>query len=258
MEKFDTYHWQRHRLEDPELEAARLELVAPRTRDGALSAFTRLLHSTSVPAIGIALDHYHYGLSGERHGIAGLFAPYASEVLDRARMILRRASSLDPTAGTDVDRAGRASALLVLLNEATPEDSELIAESIEDRPGPDEFSAALLAAGTILGSAPEPGGRLVAALERIVFDESADLDERLEALQALAQGSSPDVVAVHVRVSAVNELTLQVTAVQALAFHDMDTYRDLVRERAASWPEEAPYPAADVRRLLREDSEGIQ
>lgn len=253
MEKFDTYHWQGRRLEDPELEEARLELVSPQSGDVARHAFMRLLRSDSIPAVGIALDHYHYALSGERHGMSSLLASHASDVLQCVRKILQRPlpSATDDAAATD--SAARASALLVLVNEATPEDSDLIARNIEEAPGPDALSAALGAAGTILDSVREPVPRLVAAVERLVFDDSLDFDERLEALQALAQGSSPDVLAVMVRASALEDLELQVTAVQALGFHDMGAYRGLVEERAASWPEGAPYPAADVRRLLRED-----
>ncbi|MFE9822854.1 hypothetical protein ACFYSH_11940 [Streptomyces sp. NPDC005791] len=251
MEKFDTYHWQGCRLDDPELEAARLELVSPRSGDAAQRAFTRLLHSGSTPAMGMALDHYHYALSGERHGIAGLFAAHAAEVLACARTILRRAQAGGATEACAANGADGASALLVLVNEATGEDSDLIARNITDPPGPDSFSAALGAAGTILDTVTEPGRRLIAAVEGIVFDESADLDDRLEALQALARGRSPAVMSALVRASALEALELQVTAVQALAFHDMDTHRGLVETRAARWPEGAPYPAADVRRLLR-------
>lgn len=256
MEKFDTYHWQGRHLEDPELEEARIALVSPQSGDAARRAFARLLGSDSVPATGIALDHYHYALSGERHGMASFFASYAGDVLERARTILRRPPVPAVDEGSAIDRSARASALLVLLNEAAPQDSDLIARSIEEAPGPDALSAALGAAGTILDSAREPSPRLVAVVERLVFDESVDFDERLEALQALAQGSSPEVMAALVRASALDELELQVTAVQALGFHDMATYRGLVEERSASWPEGAPYPAADVRRLLREDDRG--
>ncbi|MER7202318.1 hypothetical protein CG723_01305 [Streptomyces sp. CB01635] len=256
MEKFDTYHWQGRHLEDPELEEARIELVSPQSGDAARHAFTRLLCSDSIQAMGIALDHYHYALSGERHGMASLFAPYASDVLECARKILRRPPVSATYEASAIDKAACASALLVLVNEATPEDSDLIARSIEEAPGPDALSAALGAAGTILDSVREPSPRLVAVMERLIFDESVDFDERLEALQALAQGSSPVVMAVLVRASALEDLELQVTAVQGLGFHDMGTYRGLVEERSASWPEGAPYPAADVRRLLREDDRG--
>jgi hypothetical protein len=253
MEKFDTYHWQGRHLEDPELEEARLELVSPQSADAALRAFTRLLHSGNIPAMGIALDHYHYAVSGERHGISSLFASHTSEVMECARKILRCPQPPMTDEACVTHAAAKASALLVLVNEATAEDSDLIARSIEEPPGPDAFSAALGAAGTILGTVPEPSRHLIAAVERIVFDESVDLEERLEALQALAQGSSADVMSALVRASALEDLELQVTAVQALGFHDMDTYRGLVEERAACWPESAPYPAAEVRRLLRED-----
>ncbi|MGW6137975.1 hypothetical protein ACWFRM_10520 [Streptomyces sp. NPDC055144] len=258
MNRFGTYHWQGVTLGDPALDAARSELASPSDEDAALRAFVDLLRSGDTAAMGIALDHYHYALSMERHGFGSVLKDYGHEVLQRARQILHEAPSPASETGASMNGADYASALLVMINRAEEEDAESIARVLDAPPNYDAESAAFRSAGRILQLSSGADERLVTELARVVFDEGRDVDDRLEALQALAKGSTPRTLADFQRAMELDDLELQATAARALAKHDLAAHRSLIEEKVATWPEDAPYPASDVRDILAESDDSVE
>ncbi|MGW7381189.1 hypothetical protein [Streptomyces sp. NPDC054794] len=256
MSRFDTYHWHGVTLADSTLDAARAELEDPSGEEAALRGFVTLLRSGNLAATGIALDHYHYAITRERHGFGSVLKEYREEVRRCARKILRQGPAPGSATGAAMAGADWASALLIMINQAEQEDAEIIAGALDAPPNFDAESAAFRAAGRILQQSTGTNERLVAVLSRAVFDEARDADERLEALQALSR--SPHAVTDLLRAAELDDLELQATAVRALARLDLAAHRRLVEEKAASWPEDAPYPASDVRDVLAEldDLEG--
>ncbi|MER6996216.1 hypothetical protein [Streptomyces sp. NPDC000410] len=253
MPKFNSYHWKTTRLTDRELEAAREELMDPSSAAKRLEAFLVLLRSEQSAAIGIALDHYHYATSRSRHGQAQPYTTHRGEVVERARDLLRHPPGPHDEIHGDFPGAEHASALIVLANEAGDQDAGLVANALDSASDFDTESAALQAAGRIFRWSDSPSADLIDRIARMVRDEDRDLDERLEALEALARGKDPRLLYEIAEITASDDVALQVTATHALAFHDMTTYRSLVEERLASWPEDAPYPATEVRELLQDD-----
>ncbi|MFL4902569.1 hypothetical protein ACJ6WF_05140 [Streptomyces sp. MMS24-I2-30] len=252
MSRFETYHWQGVTLDDPGLEAARSELASPSDQDAALRAFVDLLRSGETAAMGIALDHYHYAISMERHGFGNVLRGYGHEALQCARQILRGAPSAASQTGASMNGAEYASALLIMINRAEEEDVESIARVLDAPPNYDAESAAFKSAGRILELSTGANERLVTALARVIFDDRRDAGDRLDALEALAKGSSPQALVEIKTAMELNDLGIQTTAAYALAVHDLAAYRSLIEEKAAAWPEDAPYPASDVRDILVE------
>lgn len=143
-----------------------------------------------------------------------------------------------------------------MINKAEQRDSDLIARALELPANFDAESAAFRSAGRILRHSTEPEHRLVTALSRAVFDDSRHTDDRLEALHALSRAGSPHALTEIRRAMNLDDLELQATATRALCVHDLANHRDLIEEKVASWPDDAPYPAADVRDILAERSVG--
>ncbi|MGW1942816.1 hypothetical protein ACWCRC_00610 [Streptomyces sp. NPDC001940] len=258
MSRFGTYHWQGVTLGDPALEAARSELASPSDEDAALRAFVHLLRSGDTAAMGIALDHYHHAISAERYGFGSVLKGYGHEVMQRARQILREAPSPASESGAGMYGADYASALLVMINRAEEEDVELIARVLDAPPNYDSESAAFRSAGRILQLSSGANERLVTALARVVFDEGRDIDDRLEALQALAKSSAPRTLTDFKRAMELDDLELQETAARAIAKHDLAAHRSLIEEKVATWPADAPYPASDVRDALAESDDSVE
>ncbi|PUB32176.1 hypothetical protein C8K30_101697 [Promicromonospora sp. AC04] len=252
MARFSTYHWQGVVLPDPAHDAARSELESPSSDHAAVQAFVTLLRSGDTAATGIALDHYHYAISMERYGLGSDLRTYGHEALECARRILGKPAVPTPEAEPDLAGASCSSALLIMINRAEQEDSDLIAGALESPANFDAESAAFRSAGRILQHSIEPNRRLVTALSAVVFDELRHTDDRLEALQALAKSETPQALAELERATDLDDLQLQATAARALCVHDFAGHRDRIEEKVASWPADAPHPASDVRDILGE------
>ncbi|MBP2400889.1 hypothetical protein [Streptomyces syringium] len=245
---FNTYHWWGCSLLDGELESARDKLADERNVD----AFLVLLRSGRTAAVGIALDHFHHAGSTSRHHESDPFAPYAAEVLARAREILAHPPTPADETGAEEDGADHASALLALLNLAAPEDSELIASALRHATTANAVGAAAMAAATALERSATPHATLIRALTDIVFDESREIDQRVDALKAFDNVKAPQAVDVLDRALRSGEFALQAEAAFTLVTHHMVTHRAAVEGVAALWPDDAPWPAAAVRAGLHD------
>ncbi|MDX3231509.1 hypothetical protein [Streptomyces sp. ME19-01-6] len=248
---FHSFHWEGCELPSAELEQAHDELMAPTEAQAYLRAFRTLLHSGHTVAAGIALDHFQYSGALTRFGGESAVEQFGPDVLAVARELLRR----PPTPGDEDTLAGanHASALNAMMNLAEPADIDLIADALALATNEDVRSAACSAAATALAEAETPSPRLVAALGAVAFDESPDIDmrERTQALHALFEADDPEATALLIRATESSELQLQVQGALGLTtngrFHD---HRERVERLAATWPQDAQYPASLVREAL--------
>ncbi|MFG2195237.1 hypothetical protein [Streptomyces sp. NPDC048639] len=249
---FHTYHWSGCTLGDPDLESARAALTPGQPDE---NAFLTLLRSSEVAGVGIALDHYAYAESTSRFGGGNPYSAHAAEVLDRARVILADPPSPSSETGAEKDGADHASALVVMLNLAGPEDADLIATALERAPTVSVEVAATMAASTVLSRSTDLNQHLVDVLGDIIFDPSKSTDERLDALRAFNDATSPQAAEVVTRVLATDDIGLQMHAALILATHHLSTHRAVVEDVVASWSEDAPPPAEFVLEALRADED---
>jgi hypothetical protein len=248
---FDSYHWQRATLGTPELERARA--LVSNTNDRA--SFELLLRSNDTAAVGIALDQYQYGEATSRWGTPNPFAEYTAEVAARARAMLRE----PPFPETQQAHAGanHASALTALTNLIEPEDASFVVHALGHTPTADLRSAATTAAGRVLEKANPPTAplvatleKIVAALEKMIFDETLTTRERIDALSSLAYGASERVINILLRVLENPDVKLQAYAALHLLDRDQGVHRPAVERVTRTWPAEPPYPAEDVLEAL--------
>ncbi|WP_171163447.1 HEAT repeat domain-containing protein [Streptomyces sp. I05A-00742] len=167
-----------------------------------------------------------------------------------AREVLRQPPfPATPGGGRTEAGASHASALNILGELGTAEDAEAIASAL----GTDAASSvvrerAVDAAGPCLERWETPDGRVVAALEELIFDDSAGTDLRVDAVHALFGLDAPPVTAVLVRTARSAPFPVQVEAAVGLTYeHLVDRHGELLREVVASWPREAGERAGIVR-----------
>jgi hypothetical protein len=246
---FDSYYWHGARL-DPDLERARSAV-----RDGdvkmAVDAFRALLASPRVAANGIALDHYHYAEATSRFGVENPFAVASGDVVNTARALLDAPPVVEGADGASIAGANHASALGALVNLADESDADRLADVIEGRPDPVVLGLALQCAGTVLETGASPG-RLATVVRGLAQDPEVPARERGNALHLVAL-TDPG-IAEHLAGELIgsSDLRLQADAAWLLADRDLDHYRQLLEEVVGSWPDDAPYPAFEVRQLLEE------
>lgn len=241
-----SMHWEGAEL-DGELREAHRQLRSPTSENAHRSAFHTLLRSRWTEAEGIALDHFYLGDGLTRFGIEG--GEYAAEVLAIARNILRRPSS---AAGAD-----HASALGILEELGEPEDAGTIVAALRAQDAPAVVrECAVDAAWECLERWETPDEEIVAALERLIFDGSLDLELRTRVINALfGLGPVAHVTSVLTRAARSDELPIQVEGAIGLTFQALiDEHRDLLREVVASWPHDAGERAAIVRHELAHSS----
>jgi len=241
-------------LGDIELEGAREELSNPTGETGQRDAFLTLLRSGVDAAVGIALDHYHYADALCRFGGESPFAPYGQETLERARHLLRQPPSPADASPATGAGANHASAMTAMLNLAESQDSELIAHALERTENSHVRTAASMAAKTALrrSESLSLSPRLINSLADVVLDGTLPTADRTEALRAFAYAESPAVVDVLVRAVEQRDLGVQVNAAYVLAEQDVSAHRALLERVVSGWPQDAPYPAGEVRDLLDE------
>ncbi|MFI9048440.1 HEAT repeat domain-containing protein [Streptomyces sp. NPDC053427] len=246
-------YWEGCEPEGAELRAAHRELRSPTGETSHRRAFRTLLHSGQPVAVGIALDHFHDSDGLVRFGLDD--GEHLSEVLAVARGVLAEAPSeagLSPGTGAG---ANHASALGILAEVGEPADAAAIVAALRTHDASAAVrEAAVGAAADGLARWESPDERVVAALERLIFDGSADMDLRTDALNALfGLEASPQAAAVLVRATRSAELPLQLEGAVGLTYrHLIEEHRDLLRNLSAAWPQDAGDRAALVRSRVSE------
>ncbi|GAA4630558.1 hypothetical protein GCM10023196_056380 [Actinoallomurus vinaceus] len=230
-------YWQGATPESPQLLEAHQEMRAPVSERAHRRAYRAMLHSGRIAAVGIALDHFCDSDGLTRFDLdTEAFIPALRTL---ARHVLTQPPSsarLSPRTG---EGANHASALDALARIAEPEDAALLATALRRRDAtPLIRERAIHAAQDCLGRWDEPADRLVAALEELIFDSSATIEDRTHAVVALFDVPGPKATAVLLRAAHSSVLPIQVEGALGLTCdHLIDQHRDLVRGLAESWPD---------------------
>ncbi|MEU6786619.1 hypothetical protein ABZ912_46125 [Nonomuraea angiospora] len=251
---YGSYYWTRPRFSDERLTSAceALQADVAETWSGPISPFLTLLRSGDQVAVGIALDVYQRSGALSRLGGAPLYGEHQAEILEAARELLRQPPSsadLSPQAGAG---ANHASALNVMMNLAEQQDCDLIADALERTTNPTVVEAAAGAAGAaFFHTEGSPHLRLLALVAAYIDDADHPLQLRVRMLSALGDCQAPEATAYLLRALHQPEVEIQVQAAVGLTDGDrLEAHRELLERVAASWPDDAPYMAEEVRRIL--------
>lgn|SRR5262245_28806304 len=260
MDDFISYYWTPEALEGPGLVEAFQRLIA--VESGAAEkaqAFGILLESDSVVAQGIAFDHFFYANSLSRYGMSNPFSGYLDELLIRAREQLRSEPVINTTPdGKQVVGANHASAFGVLAQLGEDEDLNLIAPILETSRDSNVVFAGCLAAQRCLGLTKKSHPEVISSLTRIIHDETWSEDLRVMAVRAFADYELSEVEDILIKVAMDCPLPISAYAADMLAHGDLARHRAFLRQVSDSWPENARYPASEVRQLLLEEAAGSE
>ncbi|MFD9219025.1 hypothetical protein ACFWDI_03075 [Streptomyces sp. NPDC060064] len=248
---FNTYHWGSVHFRDSRLEKARALLASGERSDGD---FRTLLDSDSVAAVGMAFDHYRYAESTTRFGGGNPFEGHEPQLLRKARDFLSRPALPKEATGAQEDGADHASALLVLMDLALPQDADLIAAALRKAVSINSLAAATMAAGALLERSDVPSQNLVTALRDITFDDSMPESRRRHALLSLGNAKIPQVADMIAAAAKINKGRFETDAAIILSTAHLSTHRSIVEEIVSTWPETVSYPEAAVLDALRADN----
>ncbi|MET9248841.1 hypothetical protein [Nonomuraea sp. NPDC003709] len=251
---YGSSYWTHPRFSDERLMSAceALQADVAETWSGPISPFLTLLRSGDQAAVGIALDVFQRSSALSRFGGAPLYGAHQAEVLNAARELLRQPpSSADMSPETGAG-ANHASALNAMMNVAEQQDCDLIADALERTTNPAVVEAAADAAGAaFFHTEGPPHVRLLALVAAYIDDADRPLQLRVRMLSALEGCQAPEATAYLLRALHRPEVEIQVQAAAGLANGDrLDAHRELLERVAASWPDDAPYLAEEVRRIL--------
>ena len=248
---FNSYYWSPVPMSDPVLDAARAELREPTSLDASLGAFRTLLRSSSPAAVGVALDHFRYAEASSRFGTANPFLSEADAVVRQARAALDEPAVAKATEGAAFDGANHASALAALVNLAQPEDGARVTRALDSARDVNVRENALQLAKRIarMSAASPP---LVDALLRAAGNRAWSSNERAEALGVLYRAAPAQGVRLALRHLLDPDLMMQARAAWVLLQDDPEANRDRVVALVADWPDDAPFPAVDVRLALED------
>lgn len=247
---FDTYYWAAAELADPDLAQAKAELSDPTSARTATRAFQRLIAVDSTAANGVAFDHYAYAEASGRFGADNPFSRYAEQVRARARDVLAAPAVARGAEGAAIDGANHASAAAALMNLAEPADQRLLADAFESASGSDVRMALLDAAETALEAGGSVDDQLIAVLARAVADKGLPLGDRDAALRVLNVAAPERAVTLADGLLDHAPLALQTRAAWVLAERALKSNQDRLAELVERWPDDAPYPAFEVRQAV--------
>jgi hypothetical protein len=253
---FVSYYWLPEALEDKHLidEFERL-LSKNSTMEEKIKSFGMLLESENTVAQCIAFDHFFYRDSLLRYGVDNSFYHYQDELLKKARNQLRSGAVVSTTPrGKKVYGANYASAFGVLTHLGEEKDIELVDSIFQASRDMEVLYSGCLALKRCLGVTKKFYPSLLSSISRIIYDDRQPEDLRVIAIGALADYEIPEVDELLVEVSQKCGLPLCAYAATLLGSRNFAQYRDLLQQLADSWPEDARYPASEVRDLLESNA----
>jgi hypothetical protein len=273
MYGFSSFHWKVSELAEQDRQAVEAlnELSPPLPSagyathdvDGLLAAYRTLLHSADIRARGVALDQYAYAEAQHRWGADNPMTRYNAEVLARAREML----AVDTQPGVPLTDQPHVmacwnSALGVLACLADDGDTSDLPRIIEvlDRMFSDNLTDdhAFWALEVRLIDADAPTcARVGAWLATTMTDEQLPLEVRISAVRAFGDDRySARLGHRDALVSLLDHPQIRLSVCAAKTLLDLDEpFLQEVRRAVANWPDDAPYPANEVRDLLAEADE---
>lgn len=245
-ETFTALYWDEHAPGRPETMALFRELGS---RIAGTAALNTLLASDEVRARAMALEYYHASAALGRFGESNALDPLAVLVASTARTMLEEPAVDRGEDGALLPGANHASALLALVTLVEPSDAALLSRA-PVWADPELRTLALLLATQVFDDSVVPEAALIRLLAGGAEDPSWSPDERGEALTTLVRGDTARAVALARRALLSPQLPLQISGALVLAEHDLAASRPRLERVVATWSDDAPYTADEVRDLL--------
>ncbi|NUK56442.1 HEAT repeat domain-containing protein [Streptomyces lunaelactis] len=248
-----SYYWRGCELSDPRLARAHEELASADLAKNRVDALLLLLRSTDPVAVGIALDHYRSAQSTSRMGTENPFADYSEEILQVARRALNQppsAAEMSPFTG---EGANHASALFAMTSLTDPEDAGLLVRILQSSTNPEVRNVALAVARETVWQSETPDQALISILGDIALNTGERYDERVRAIGALGSARTEKAISTLRAGTEDEDLRIQAHSAHELAEEDLlEQYRPFLEHLVSTWPEDAPFPASEVRYALDE------
>jgi hypothetical protein len=266
---FSSFYWNVDELGDEDRRAvAALDTASPHLPsagyathdlDGLLAVYRTLLHSADVRARGVALDQYTYAEAQHRWGADNPMTRFDDEVLAQARAML----AVTPDPAVPLAAQPRVTAcwnsalgVLAFLTDDTSADLPRIIEVLDSAFASDLLDVySFWALEVRLIDADEPTCARVGAWLAATFgNDQLPIQVRVTAVSAFrddryaARLGQRDAIA-----DLLDQPDIRLSIEAALVLADVDSaYDEAVRRTVAGWPDDAPYPASEVRELLAE------
>jgi hypothetical protein len=259
MSQFKSYYWTPQDLETKGLRRAYQQFFSSdSTLEQKLESFKRLLESDSVIAQGIAFDHFFYTESLSRFGSSNPYWQYSEQLLSQAREQLKNPPvTVTKPKEKAIVGANHASALGVLAHLGQEHDISLIEPILRSSCDINVLDMGFWAARQCLRDTENLYPEIIVTLSQIVFDEERDLDIRAAAISAFSDYMVPEVEEVLVKAAKQCPLPVSANAAWLLSGQNFQKHLALLEEVSKAWPDDAMYPASEVRELLKSSSQTL-
>lgn len=251
MGDFVAYYWSVDDVPLAYREAVN-DVISPASREALLASFNRLLESGDSATCGVALDQFVYGEAIGRFGTRNPFAAFGERILEVARGELGRPAVGNNESSDSCYGANHASALGALGHLGTAADLARLRKFLVPELDVRVFSAATMAVSQCIeGAEQQEIDDVAERLLAIAQDQCLPEHVRDMAIAPIRMSAALVKVAPLLEVARGDCLPLAIQAAWALAGRaDLD---DELRRMVSLWPEDAPYPASEVRELLGTD-----
>lgn len=253
MNQFKSYYWTPQDLDTKGLRRAYQQFCnSDSTLEQKLESFKKLLESGSVIAQGIAFDQFFYTESLSRFGSTNPYWQYSEQLLSQAREQLKTppVTVVKPKEKAIVG-ANHASALGVLAHLGQEHDISLIEPILRSSRDINVLDMGFRAARQCLKDTENLYPEIILTLSQIIFDEERDLGIRAAAISAFSDYMIPEVEEVLVKAAKQCPLPISAHAAWLLSVYDLQKHLVLLQELSEAWPNDAMYPASEVRDLLK-------
>lgn len=251
---FRSYFWNEKGIESEAVKVAFETLSSDfASEEEKVSAFKSLLADGGSVALGIAFDQYFYRNSQTRFGNSNIYEQFDEELLNQARKELKKSPYSGLTnSGDSIVGANYASSLNLLALLGDESDLPLITPILLNSSDESVIWAGCMAASTCLRDAKTAYSDLFAALKRIIESEAFAEATRLEALSGLVESQANEAESMLVEVVQSTDFPINVYAAIGLGERNLERHRNLLEDLLSDLPEDAIYPASDLKDLLDE------
>ena len=245
---FRTYFWDNIKLETPKLRRARHSLLYSKdTPTVKQKAFFTLLNSDSIPAQCICFDRYNRGEANSRWGISNPFYDLSYTIRTKALKILKSM----PVSAPEFPEASHASALLALMNLATPDDAEIICEVLVASGDLNVLTNGTLVVRNLWDTNNPPNEKQAGILHRLMFDDTITASVRADYVAQMNAAWGPLLEQLLLKALKLRELEISTAAAYSLCFTDIGLYFQDIRTATANWQGELFFHGNETLRWLK-------